>query len=329
MEENEENQDTQQTESLLPVKVCGVCGDRALGYNFKAITCESCKAFFRRNALASKEFKCPFREQCQITVVTRRFCQKCRLEKCLAIGMVKDCIMSEEDRIHKRLKIAENRAKRKNYDTNGDEIPCSKLIKREDDDSLHSNNSVKQMSNNNEEQQTPDKSTNLNTANYFDGSLSQNQTVSVIKNNNVSNQVNCDQSKYNAMPIEFGSNSENLPLASLQSHASLTFDHVIANGISNHINMDQSPPSNGQSLSNIKEQDNTMIRHILTTSPPMEDTSKLFTALTNSNTIQQAACDSSSPSNTQEFQHKENVARDVLQDIDRFVHIRVYFSFFL
>uniref|UniRef100_A0A1I8FCC7 Nuclear receptor domain-containing protein n=1 Tax=Macrostomum lignano TaxID=282301 RepID=A0A1I8FCC7_9PLAT len=30
---------------------CTVCGDKALGYNFDAITCESCKAFFRRNAL--------------------------------------------------------------------------------------------------------------------------------------------------------------------------------------------------------------------------------------------------------------------------------------
>lgn len=32
-------------------KLCGVCGDRAFGYNFDAISCESCKAFFRRNAL--------------------------------------------------------------------------------------------------------------------------------------------------------------------------------------------------------------------------------------------------------------------------------------
>ena len=35
-------------------KVCGVCGDRALGCNFDAISCESCKAFFRRNALKDK-----------------------------------------------------------------------------------------------------------------------------------------------------------------------------------------------------------------------------------------------------------------------------------
>jgi len=31
-------------------KRCHVCGDRALGYNFNAMSCESCKAFFRRNA---------------------------------------------------------------------------------------------------------------------------------------------------------------------------------------------------------------------------------------------------------------------------------------
>ncbi|CAM5999154.1 unnamed protein product [Sphagnum balticum] len=31
-------------------KVCRVCGDRSIGYNFDAVSCESCKAFFRRNA---------------------------------------------------------------------------------------------------------------------------------------------------------------------------------------------------------------------------------------------------------------------------------------
>ncbi|CAH2005506.1 unnamed protein product [Acanthoscelides obtectus] len=96
-------------------KVCLVCGDKALGYNFNAITCESCKAFFRRNALVEKEFKCPFNNNCDITTVTRRFCQKCRLDKCFTVGMCKDLIMSEQDKVAKRQKIQENRARKRNY----------------------------------------------------------------------------------------------------------------------------------------------------------------------------------------------------------------------
>lgn len=42
---------TKSTDSLMARdKICGVCGDRAIGFNFDAISCESCKAFFRRNA---------------------------------------------------------------------------------------------------------------------------------------------------------------------------------------------------------------------------------------------------------------------------------------
>ncbi|XP_011499161.1 PREDICTED: nuclear hormone receptor HR96 [Ceratosolen solmsi marchali] len=94
-------------------KICGVCGDRALGYNFNAVSCESCKAFFRRNALKNKDFRCPFSENCNITPVTRRFCQKCRLDKCFRIGMRKEYIMSEEDKVLKRQKIEQNRAKKR------------------------------------------------------------------------------------------------------------------------------------------------------------------------------------------------------------------------
>ncbi|XP_053671778.1 nuclear hormone receptor HR96 [Anopheles nili] len=94
-------------------KICSVCGDKALGYNFNAVTCESCKAFFRRNALSTKSFTCPFNENCDVTIVTRRFCQKCRLEKCFRIGMKKEYIMSEEDKVLKRKKIEQNRAKKR------------------------------------------------------------------------------------------------------------------------------------------------------------------------------------------------------------------------
>ncbi|XP_063989220.1 nuclear hormone receptor HR96 [Diachasmimorpha longicaudata] len=94
-------------------KICEVCGDRALGYNFNAISCESCKAFFRRNALKNKDFRCPFTENCKVTPVTRRFCQKCRLDKCLTVGMRKEYIMTEQDKELKRKKIEQNRAKKR------------------------------------------------------------------------------------------------------------------------------------------------------------------------------------------------------------------------
>ncbi|XP_013790291.1 nuclear hormone receptor HR96-like [Limulus polyphemus] len=93
-------------------KICGVCGDKAMGYNFNAITCESCKAFFRRNALKTKDFKCPFNNDCKVDVITRRFCQRCRLNKCLEIGMKKEWILTDEEKQLKNAKIKENRQKR-------------------------------------------------------------------------------------------------------------------------------------------------------------------------------------------------------------------------
>ncbi|CAG2178382.1 unnamed protein product, partial [Oppiella nova] len=69
-------------------KLCLVCGDKALSNNFCAITCESCKAFFRRNATKLDECnKCPFDDKCEVNVHNRRLCRRCRLRKCYAVGM--------------------------------------------------------------------------------------------------------------------------------------------------------------------------------------------------------------------------------------------------
>ncbi|XP_066998832.2 nuclear hormone receptor HR96 [Anabrus simplex] len=127
METEEKSQSPDVSATKGESKICGVCGDRALGYNFNAVTCESCKAFFRRNALKNKDFRCPFSGNCDITVVTRRFCQHCRLIKCLTIGMRKDFIMSEEDKVMKRQKIEQNRAKKRPSDSRG----ISSKVKRE------------------------------------------------------------------------------------------------------------------------------------------------------------------------------------------------------
>ncbi|XP_045189324.1 nuclear hormone receptor HR96-like isoform X3 [Mercenaria mercenaria] len=84
--------------------ICQICGDRALGYNFDAITCESCKAFFRRNALKTKVFTCSFEGNCKLDQHTRKFCSGCRLKKCFDVGMKKDWILSDEQLAKRRKK---------------------------------------------------------------------------------------------------------------------------------------------------------------------------------------------------------------------------------
>ncbi|XP_030631987.1 vitamin D3 receptor B [Chanos chanos] len=78
-------------------RVCGVCGDKATGFHFNAMTCEGCKGFFRRSMKRKASFTCPFNGSCTITKENRRHCQSCRLKRCLAIGMMKEFILTDEE----------------------------------------------------------------------------------------------------------------------------------------------------------------------------------------------------------------------------------------
>lgn len=95
-----------------PQKYCAVCGDKAIACNFNAVTCESCKAFFRRNAFKEQRLRCLFENRCVIDRVTRRFCSKCRLLKCLQIGMKREWILTDEQKQIKRVKIMQNKQSR-------------------------------------------------------------------------------------------------------------------------------------------------------------------------------------------------------------------------
>ncbi|NXX99603.1 VDR protein, partial [Centropus bengalensis] len=83
-------------------RVCGVCGDRATGFHFNAMTCEGCKGFFRRSMKRKAMFTCPFNGDCKITKDNRRHCQACRLRRCVDIGMMKEFILTDEEVQRKR-----------------------------------------------------------------------------------------------------------------------------------------------------------------------------------------------------------------------------------
>ncbi|CAF4085016.1 unnamed protein product, partial [Adineta steineri] len=90
--------------------MCVVCDADAHGYNFDAITCESCKAFFRRNALRLQKLKCRRNDgHCDVRFNIKKRCKKCRLEKCIETGMRKEWILTDKEREEKRAKIEENR----------------------------------------------------------------------------------------------------------------------------------------------------------------------------------------------------------------------------
>ncbi|KAJ8388572.1 hypothetical protein AAFF_G00132860 [Aldrovandia affinis] len=121
-EEEEEEEDDEKDEEP---KVCQVCGDRATGYHFNAMTCEGCKGFFSQPCVVSEfkrrgtgslgesrtramrrpvKFICPFQNVCFITKSSRRQCQACRLRKCEEMGMLKELIMSDEE-VEKRRRL--------------------------------------------------------------------------------------------------------------------------------------------------------------------------------------------------------------------------------
>ncbi|CAN8020841.1 unnamed protein product [Ixodes persulcatus] len=76
-------------------ELCLVCGDRASGYHYNALTCEGCKGFFRRSITKNAVYQCKYGNNCDIDMYMRRKCQECRLKKCLSVGMRPECVVPE------------------------------------------------------------------------------------------------------------------------------------------------------------------------------------------------------------------------------------------
>ncbi|KJH47780.1 zinc finger, C4 type [Dictyocaulus viviparus] len=103
-------------------ELCLVCGDKASGYHYNALTCEGCKGFFRRSITRRAVYYCKYGRACDIDMYMRRKCQHCRLEKCMKIGMRSELVIPEEQcRIKREAKLRQ----RSNQPTEIAEVPSS------------------------------------------------------------------------------------------------------------------------------------------------------------------------------------------------------------
>ncbi|KAL1021128.1 hypothetical protein UPYG_G00009170 [Umbra pygmaea] len=85
-------------------ELCVVCGDKASGYHYNALTCEGCKGFFRRSVTKKAVYRCKSGGGCEMDMYMRRKCQDCRLQKCRAVGMLAECLLTEVQCQSKRLR---------------------------------------------------------------------------------------------------------------------------------------------------------------------------------------------------------------------------------
>ncbi|CAG2100618.1 unnamed protein product, partial [Medioppia subpectinata] len=99
-----------------------------IGRNFGVITCEPCKAFFRRNGLKDQPMYCPSNGKCIINPLTRQICKKCRLNKCFAMGMKKELIRNNEQNKRKKQLIIENKFKQMQINANPKLNPQNNLL---------------------------------------------------------------------------------------------------------------------------------------------------------------------------------------------------------
>nr|XP_056711976.1 nuclear receptor subfamily 2 group C member 2 isoform X1 [Euleptes europaea] len=77
------------------VEYCVVCGDKASGRHYGAVSCEGCKGFFKRSVRKNLTYSCRSNQDCIINKHHRNRCQFCRLKKCLEMGMKMESVQNE------------------------------------------------------------------------------------------------------------------------------------------------------------------------------------------------------------------------------------------
>ncbi len=84
-------------ESQVPAnQLCAVCGDNAACQHYGVRTCEGCKGFFKRTVQKNSKYVCLADKNCPVDKRRRNRCQYCRFQKCLAVGMVKEVVRTND-----------------------------------------------------------------------------------------------------------------------------------------------------------------------------------------------------------------------------------------
>ncbi|XP_017349625.1 nuclear receptor subfamily 2 group C member 1 [Ictalurus punctatus] len=86
---------TDQSSVKPVVEYCVVCGDKASGRHYGAVSCEGCKGFFKRSIRKNLVYTCRGSGECVINKHHRNRCQYCRLQRCMALGMKQDSVQCE------------------------------------------------------------------------------------------------------------------------------------------------------------------------------------------------------------------------------------------
>ncbi|XP_051963911.1 bile acid receptor-like isoform X2 [Xyrauchen texanus] len=106
-------------------ELCLVCGDKASGYHYNALTCEGCKGFFRRSVTKKAVYHCKSGGSCEMDMYMRRKCQYCRLRKCRSVGMLAECLLTEVQCQSKRLRKGSKHRGRNRLAGRTEEDDCS------------------------------------------------------------------------------------------------------------------------------------------------------------------------------------------------------------
>lgn len=115
-------------------RVCFICKETSKEdymMQYGALSCLSCRAFFRRAHQSSRNsaFVCKKTGLCLVTPKTRRRCQKCRYDLCLLAGMRPEAVLTEEQRKTRFRKMIQRRSqvKKEEMESQEDKVPDIRL----------------------------------------------------------------------------------------------------------------------------------------------------------------------------------------------------------